>query len=97
MKKRDFASSVLWSLRPLAHVVWCLGHGVMWLALFCTRKIFQLRYETGYASLVLLERLHLRSLLTGASFIVYRMRKGLATLCCKFAATKKIQSFALRR
>ncbi len=97
MKRRDFALSVLRSLMPLVHMARCLGHGLMWLALLGTRKIFQLRYQTGYASLVLLERSHLRSLLTGASFIVYRMRRGSANPRSKPVATTKIQSLAYRR
>ena len=97
MKRRDFASSVVRSLIPFAHVVLCLGHGLTWLALFCIRKIFQIRYETGYSSLVLLERSHLRSVLTGASLIVYRMRTGLANLWYKPVATRKARSLAYRR
>ncbi len=80
MKMRDLASSVMWSLMPFVHVLQFLGHGLMWLALSCIRKIFQIKFQTGYSSLVLLERSHQRSSLMYASLVVFRMRRGLANL-----------------
>ncbi len=80
MKRRNLASSLVWSLTPFVCVLQFLGHGFVWLALVCIRKIFQLRYKTGYAALVLLERSHLQSSLMCASFVVFRMRTSLMAL-----------------
>ncbi len=82
----------MWSLKPLACVLRFLGHGFLWLALSGIRKIFQIKYKTGYASLVLLERSQLRSSLMCASFFVFRMKSVLVALRYKRNTTDKGRS-----
>ncbi len=92
MKNRVFVSSVLWSLVPVVCVFRFLGHGLLWLALCGLRKIFQLKYKTGYASLVLLERSHLQSSLMCASFVVFRIKADLKALRPRRGATRTVQT-----
>ncbi len=94
MYKRNFVSSVLWSLMPVVCVLRFLGHGFLWLALSGIRKIFQLKYKTGYASLVLLERSQLQSSLMCASFVVFRMKTGLMAIGFRRGATRKTRTLA---
>lgn len=82
----------MWSLKPLACVLRFLGHGFLWLALSGIRKIFQIKYKTGYASLVLLERSQLQSSLMCASFVTFRMKSVLIGLRYKRKSTVKGQS-----
>ncbi len=89
MNKRNFVSSVLWSLMPVVCVFQFLGHGFLWLALSGIRKIFQLRYKTGFAALVLLERSQLQSSLMCASLVVYRMKTGLMAFGFRRGAMRK--------
>ena len=89
MKNRDFVSSVLWSLAPVVCVFRFLAHGLLWLALSGIRKVFQLKYRTGYASLVLLERSHLHSSLMCASFVAFRVKTSMKALAPKRGATRK--------
>ena len=89
MNKRNFVSSVLRSLMPVVCVFQFLGHGFLWLALSGIRKMFQLRYKTGFASLVLLERSQLQSSLICVSFVVFRMTRGLMAIGFKRGATRK--------
>lgn len=95
MKKRNFVSSVLWSFMPVVCVFRFLGHGFLWLALCAIRKIFQLKYKTGYASLVLLERSQLQSSLMCASFVVFRMKTGLMAIAFRRGATRKTRTLDL--
>ena len=87
MKRRNLASSLVWSLAPMVCVLQFLGHGFLWLALSSIRKIFQLRYKTGYAALVLLERSHLQSSLMCASYVVFRMKTSLMAVRCYRGST----------
>jgi hypothetical protein len=88
MMERNFASLVLWWLMPFVCVLQFLGHGFLWLALVCIRKIFQLRYDTGFAALVLRERSHLQISLSAASFIAFRLKRCLVNLWTKVEAAK---------
>ncbi len=72
--------NLAWSLAPFVCVLQFLGHGFLWLALVCIRKIFQLRYKTGFAAVALLERSHLQSSLMCASFAVFRVKTVLMAL-----------------
>ena len=92
MNKRNFVASVLWSFMPVVCAVRSLGHGVLWLALCGIRKIFQLKYDTGFASLVLLERSQLQSSLMCASFVVFRMRMVLLAMRYRGGAMQKTQT-----
>ena len=92
MQRRNVGSSVMWSLKPLACVLRFLGHGFLWLALSGIRKIFQLKYKTGFASLVLLERSQLQSSLMCASFVVFRMKTGLMAFRFRRGATRKART-----
>ena len=92
MKRRNLGSSVMWSLKPLVCVLRFLGHGLLWLALSGIKKMFQIKYKTGYASLVLLERSQLRSSLMCASFFVFRMKGAWAALRHKRDTTDKGRS-----
>ncbi len=92
MIQRSFVISVLWSLMPVVCAVKFLGHGFLWLALSGIRKFFQLKYKTGFASLVLLERSQLRSSLMCASFVMYRMKMGLMAIGFRRGATRKAQT-----
>ena len=92
MKRRNLGSSVMWSLNPLAYVLRFLGHGFLWLALSGIRKIFQIKYKTGYASVVLLERSQLQSSLMCASFVVFRIKSVLVGLRHRRNSTVKGRS-----
>ncbi len=92
MIKRSFVFSVLWSLMPVVCALRFLGHGFLWLALGGIRKFFQLKYKTGFASLVLLERSQLRSSLMCASFVVFRMKTGLMAIGFRRGATQKART-----
>ena len=78
MYKQNFMASVTWALMPVATAIQSLGHGFLWLALCGIRKLFQLKFDTGFASIVLLERAQLASSLMCASFVLFRMRVALA-------------------
>ena len=80
MYKQNFVASVLWSLMPVAMAFRALGHAVMWLGMVCLRKLFQLKYDTGFAAAVLVERGQLASALMCASFVLFRMRIAFAAL-----------------
>jgi hypothetical protein len=92
MKDRDFVWSVLWSLAPVVCVFRFLGHGLLWLVLSGIRKVFQLKYKTGFAALVLLERSHLQSSLMSASFVVFRIKTGLRAVASGRGTTQKAQT-----
>ena len=92
MNKRDFVSSVLWSLMPVVCIFRFVGHGFLWLTLSGIRKTFQLRYKTGFAALALLERSQLQSSLMCASFVVYRMKTGLMAIGLRRGATQKART-----
>ncbi len=91
MIKRNFMSSILWSLMPVVGALKFLGHGFLWLVLIGIRKIFQLKYETGFASLVLMERSQLRSSLMCASFAMYRMKTGLKAVSFRRGVSRQAQ------
>ncbi len=92
MIQRSFVFSVLWSVMPVVCALKFLSHGFLWLALIGIRNFFQLKYKTGFASLVLLERSQLRSSLMCASFVVYRMKMGLMAIGFRRGAIRKAQT-----
>lgn len=92
MNKQNFVAPILWSFMPVVCALRSLGHGFLWLALVGIRKIFQLKYDTGFASLVLLERSQLQSSLMCASFVVFRMRVAMSAIGYRRGATRKIQT-----
>lgn len=78
MTGRSVASSVIWRLMPFAHVVQFLVHGALWFVLFSLRKILQLRYATGFSSLVLYERSQRQSSLMFGSLVLFRTSRRVA-------------------
>ena len=92
MNKRKLVASVLWSFMPVVCALRSLGHGVLWLALCGVRKIFRLKYDTGFASLVMLERAQLQSSLMCASFVVFRMRTAMLAIGYRRGATQTAQT-----
>lgn len=75
MLGRNLASSIMLPLFTLVHLARSVGHGLAWLVLIGLRKLLQMRYETGFAMVTLLERAHLRHSLGHASLAVFGTRR----------------------
>ena len=80
MYKRNFVTSVVWAMMPVFCAVRFVFHGALWLGLLALRKVLQLKYQTGFAAMVLTERAQLESALMCASFVVFRLKRAASGL-----------------
>ncbi len=80
MYQRNIVSSLVWALMPVFCALRSVFHGALWLGLLALRKVLQLKYQTGFAAMVLTERAQLESALMCASFVVYRLKRAAAGL-----------------